>query len=45
MPAILVETGYITHPQESQNLVESKYQYLLAKGIAQGIEHYLGNKH
>ncbi len=45
MPAILVETGYITHPQESQNLVENKYQYLLAKGIAQGIEHYLGNKH
>ncbi len=44
MPAILVETGYITHSQEGENLLNSEYQRLLAKGIAEGIEQYLNNK-
>jgi len=44
MPAILVETGYITHPIEGKNLEEAYYQKLLAKGIAEGIERYLSNK-
>lgn len=44
MPAILVETGYITHPQEGKNLLDSYYQKLVAKGIAEGIERYLKNK-
>ena len=43
MPAILVETGYISHPKEGKNLLSSTYQSLLAKGIAEGIERYLKN--
>jgi len=44
MPSILVETGYITHPEEGENLMNSYYKSLLAKGIAEGIERYLHNK-
>ena len=44
MPAILVETGYITHPEEGENLLNNYYQNLLAKGIEEGINRYLGNK-
>lgn len=44
MPAILVETGYITHPEEGKNLLNGYYKNLLAKGIAEGIERYLKNK-
>jgi len=44
MPAILVETGYITHPEEGKNLLNPYYQKLLAKGIAEGIERYLSNQ-
>ncbi len=41
MPAILIETGYITHPKEGENLMNNYYKELLAKGIADGIELYL----
>ena len=44
MPAILVETGYITNPKEGENLSNAYYKSLLAKGIAEGIERYLKNK-
>jgi len=44
MPAILVETGYITNPKESKNLMNTHYQDLLAKGITEGITRYLKNK-
>ena len=44
MPAILVETGYITHPKEGKNLMNSYYRSLLAEGIADGITRYLKNK-
>lgn len=44
MPAILVETGYITHPREGKNLMNDYYRSLLAQGIADGIERYLKNK-
>ena len=44
MPSILVETGYITHPIEGENLINNNYQKLLAKGIAEGIERYLSHK-
>jgi len=44
MPAILVETGYITHPDEGKNLMNNYYRELLAKGIADGIQRYLKNK-
>jgi len=44
MPAILVETGYITHPKEGNNLMNAYYKDLLAKGIMEGIGRYLRNK-
>ena len=44
MPAILVETGYITNQEEGKNLLNGYYQKLLAEGIADGIDQYLKNQ-
>lgn len=40
MPAVLVETSFISNPDEEKRLKNSKYQETLAKGIAEGIEAY-----
>ena len=40
MPAVLIEIGYISHPEESQKIANSKYQDRLAKGIADGVDEY-----
>lgn len=37
MPAVLVELGFMTCPEELALLVDGSYQKLLAQGIAQGI--------
>ena len=37
MPAVLVETGFMTCPDELAMLLDPDYQLLLAQGIAQGI--------
>lgn len=37
MPAVLVETGFMTCPEELALLLDADYQKLLAQGIAQGI--------
>lgn len=37
MPAILVEVGFLSHPQEGYLLRQPAYREKLAKGIAQGI--------
>lgn len=44
MPSILVETGYITHKNESKNLKSPHYQNLLVQGMANGIAAYFKNK-
>ncbi|PZO40074.1 MAG: hypothetical protein DCF19_12880 [Pseudanabaena frigida] len=41
MPAILVETGYITNPSEASRLVNSAYQERMAEAIAKGIDQFL----
>jgi N-acetylmuramoyl-L-alanine amidase len=41
IPAILVETGYLSSPTESLQLGKPEYQAQLAKAIAQGILKYL----
>lgn len=41
MSAALVELGFMTNPQELQNLTTPSYQAKLAEGIAQGIITYL----
>ncbi|MCD6654643.1 MAG: N-acetylmuramoyl-L-alanine amidase [Sulfurovum sp.] len=43
-PSILVEVGYISHPTERKQLFTSRYQDLIAKGIAEGIDRYLYNR-
>lgn len=40
MPSILVELGYVSHPEESRRLYSKEYQQLLANGIANGIDAY-----
>ena len=43
-PSILVEVGYISHPEERRRLFTPKYQALIANGIAEGINSYLNNR-
>lgn len=40
MPSILIEVGYISHPIEGKRIYTKKYQQLIAKGIAKGINSY-----
>jgi len=44
MPAVLIETGYISNPMERKRLFSSRYQDLMARGIAEGIANYLRNR-
>jgi N-acetylmuramoyl-L-alanine amidase len=41
MPAILVETGFITNPTERKRLLSNKYLEALADGIVAGMEGYI----
>lgn len=41
MPAILVETGFITNPTERKRLQSSKYREILANGIVAGVDKYI----
>ncbi len=41
MPAILVETGFMSNHEELMALADSAYQQRLAQGIAEGITRYL----
>jgi len=43
-PSILVEVGYISHPKERKRLFMPRYQELIAKGIAEGVDIYLDNR-
>jgi len=40
MPACLIETGFLSNPQEEELLVLGEYQESLAEGIARGIDLY-----
>ncbi|MCT7552606.1 N-acetylmuramoyl-L-alanine amidase [Aliarcobacter butzleri] len=40
MPSILIEVGFISHPEESRRLYEKDYQQFLANGIANGVDSY-----
>jgi N-acetylmuramoyl-L-alanine amidase len=44
MPAILIEMGYLTNPKEAKKLASKKYQNLIAKGIAKGINKFFSTK-
>ncbi len=41
MPAILVETGFVTNPREAANLSDPNYQKRMAEAIAKGIDQFM----
>ena len=43
MPSILVELGYISNPDESDNMFNPQYQKYLIDGISNGIDQYYVN--
>jgi len=40
MPAVLVECGFLSNPQEAARLASAQYQQLLAEGVAEAVIHY-----
>jgi len=45
MPAVSVETGYLTNPDERALLMNSEYQSRIAEGILSGIREFVTWKH
>jgi len=43
MPSILIEVGYISNPEESDNMLNPQYQKYLVDGISDGIDRYYVN--
>jgi len=44
MPAILVETSFLSNPDEEARLKSKAYQSEVAKAIARGVEEFLGDR-
>lgn len=42
VPSVLVEVGFLSNPNEDQQLADAAYQDRLADGIARGVLEYLG---
>ncbi|MDX2004898.1 MAG: N-acetylmuramoyl-L-alanine amidase [Meiothermus sp.] len=43
IPSILIEVGFVNHPEEGRNLGTAAYRQKLATGIAEGIVGFLGD--
>lgn len=43
MPAVLVEVGYISHPEESARIADEKYQKWMIEGLVEGVGRYFAN--
>jgi N-acetylmuramoyl-L-alanine amidase len=41
MPAVLIETGFITNPTEKKRLLSDSYKNILVDGIARGVNSYI----
>ena len=41
VPAVLIETGFLSNPQEARRLASKSHQHRLAEAIATGIQGYL----
>ena len=44
MPAILIELGYLTNPNEGKALADQKFLALLAEAISKGVKRFLSKK-
>ena len=42
VPAVLIETGFVSNPMEGRKLTTSAYQYKIATAIARGVDKFLG---
>lgn len=42
IPSVLIETAFISNPEEEQKLLDENYQDQLADGIMRGLMHYFG---
>lgn len=40
-PAVLVEVGFVSHPEEGKHLADAEYQARLAKAITAGVKQFL----
>ncbi|MEX0928665.1 MAG: N-acetylmuramoyl-L-alanine amidase [Balneolales bacterium] len=40
MPSVLIETGFVTHPEEEMNLMDDEFQTRMAEQIVNGLEQY-----
>ncbi len=43
MPAVLVEVGYICHPEEAARIADPKYQKWIVEGLVEGVGRYFAN--
>ena len=43
MPAVLLEVGYISHPDESARIADEKYQRWMVDGLLEGVSRYFAN--
>lgn len=43
MPAVLLEVGYISHPDESARIADEKYQKWMVEGLLEGVGRYFAN--
>jgi N-acetylmuramoyl-L-alanine amidase len=44
MPAVLVETGFLSNPEEARRLTRKSHQQDLARAIAEGISNHLDER-
>lgn len=43
MPAVLLEIGYISHPDEASRIADEKYQRWMVEGLQEGVNRYFSN--
>jgi len=43
MPAVLLEIGYISHPDEAARIADEKYQRWMVEGLQEGVNRYFSN--